>query len=144
MDLERLKEIVRIIEKSSFTEFTLTEGENSITLKRTTAESPEQPTAESTGKNKGDNEKATEGSREEYDYIMSPMVGTFYNSPAPDAPAFVNVGDVIKTGQTICIIEAMKLMNEIDCDFEAEIVSIIVSNGQKVEYGQPLFKIRKL
>ena len=77
-------------------------------------------------------------------YITSPIVGTFYSAEAPDVPAFVRVGDHVKNGQTVCILEAMKLMNEIQCEFDCEIEAILVSNEQKVEYGQPLFRVKKL
>lgn len=73
--------------------------------------------------------------------VTSPMVGTFYRAPSPGAAPFVNVGDTVKEGQTICIIEAMKLLNEIECDKAGVIKEILVENGQAVEYGQPLFVI---
>jgi acetyl-CoA carboxylase biotin carboxyl carrier protein len=71
--------------------------------------------------------------------VKAPMVGTFYRSPSPDAKPFVEVGHTIKEGQTICIIEAMKLMNEIEADASGVVKAILVENGQPVEYGQPLF-----
>jgi len=71
--------------------------------------------------------------------VKSPMVGTFYRSPSPDAKAFVEVGQAVKEGETICIIEAMKLMNEIEADASGSVKAILVENGQPVEYGQPLF-----
>jgi len=74
--------------------------------------------------------------------VKSPIVGTFYESPSPGAPAFVKVGDVVEVGQVLCIIEAMKLMNEIESDVAGEVVKRIASSGQPVEYGQPLFSIR--
>lgn len=74
--------------------------------------------------------------------LVSPMVGTFYVSPSPDKPAFVKVGDKVKKGQTICIIEAMKLMNEIESEHDGEIVKILVNNEDMVEFGQPLFLIK--
>ena len=74
--------------------------------------------------------------------IRSPIVGTFYEAPSPGAPAFVKVGDAVQTGQVLCIIEAMKLMNEIESDYAGKIVKRHVSNGQPVEYGQALFAIR--
>jgi acetyl-CoA carboxylase biotin carboxyl carrier protein len=73
--------------------------------------------------------------------VISPMVGTFYRSPAPDEPPFVDVGDRIRTGQTVCIIEAMKLMNELESEVSGEIVEILVQNGEPVEYGQPLMRV---
>ncbi len=74
--------------------------------------------------------------------VKSPIVGTFYESPSPGAPAFVKAGDSVQAGQVLCIIEAMKLMNEIECDLSGEIVKRLVANAQPVEYGQPLFAIR--
>lgn len=73
--------------------------------------------------------------------ILSPMVGTFYRSPAPDESPFVDVGDRIRSGQTVCIIEAMKLLNEIDAEVSGEIVEILVQNSEPVEYGQPLMRV---
>jgi acetyl-CoA carboxylase biotin carboxyl carrier protein len=74
--------------------------------------------------------------------VKSPIVGTFYESPSPGAPPFVKPGDSVESGQVLCIIEAMKLMNEIEADMSGEIVKRLVANGQPVEYGQPLFSIR--
>jgi len=79
---------------------------------------------------------------EELHEVKSPIVGTFYESPSPGAPAFVKVGDQVEIGQVLCIVEAMKLMNEIESDVAGEIVKRIASSGQPVEYGQPLFAIR--
>jgi acetyl-CoA carboxylase biotin carboxyl carrier protein len=74
--------------------------------------------------------------------IKSPIVGTFYAGPSPDAGPFVRVGDFVEAGQTVCIIEAMKLMNEIEADISGEVVRVLVENGQPVEYGEPLFALR--
>lgn len=76
-------------------------------------------------------------------HVTSPFVGTFYRAPSPEAPPFVEVGAVVKPGQTLCIVEAMKLMNEIESDVAGTIVDILVENGKPVEFGQKLFKIRK-
>lgn len=137
MDIEKIKELMELVEKSSFTEFSLTEGEEQITLKK------------GNGFMDLENEVLAKeipslDEQEEEEYIVSPMVGIFYNSPSPEASPYVNVGDVIKVGQPLCIIEAMKSMNEIDSEYDAEIISIIVSNEQKVEYGQPLFKVKRI
>jgi acetyl-CoA carboxylase biotin carboxyl carrier protein len=79
---------------------------------------------------------------EELHIVKSPIVGTYYESPAPGAPPFLKPGDTVQTGQVLCIVEAMKLMNEIESDATGEVVKMLASNGQPVEYGQPLFAIR--
>jgi acetyl-CoA carboxylase biotin carboxyl carrier protein len=79
---------------------------------------------------------------EELHTVKSPIVGTFYEAPGPGAPPFVKSGDVVSAGQVLCIIEAMKLMNEIESDMSGEIVKVLAANGKPVEYGQPLFAIR--
>jgi acetyl-CoA carboxylase biotin carboxyl carrier protein len=79
---------------------------------------------------------------EDLHVVKSPIVGTFYASPSPEAPPFVNEGDTIRAGQVVCIVEAMKLMNEIEADVGGEVVRVLVENKQPVEYGQPLFSIR--
>ena len=76
--------------------------------------------------------------------VTSPFVGTFYRSPRPDTPAFVSVGDKVSEGQTVCIVEAMKLFNEIEADFACEILDVLVDNQQPVEFGTKLFRVRKL
>ena len=81
---------------------------------------------------------------EEVHIVKSPIVGTFYAAPRPDAPSFVNVGDYVEVGQVLCIVEAMKLMNEIEADVGGEVVRIYVENAQPVEYGEPLFAIQPL
>ena len=88
--------------------------------------------------------EAVKEAEDEAVFITSPIVGTFYAAPAPDAAPFVKVGDHVKNGQTVCILEAMKLMNEIQSEFDCEIEAVLVSNEQKVEYGQPLFRVKKL
>lgn len=148
MDLEKIEGLVKIIENSSLTEFTLKEGDLKITMSKldhppvvaagmpVAAVPAAVPAAEAVSE--------TEEQEEEKLFITSPIVGTFYSAPAPDAPAFVKVGDQVKNGQTVCILEAMKLMNEIQSEFDCEIEAILVSNEQKVEYGQPLFRVKKL
>jgi acetyl-CoA carboxylase biotin carboxyl carrier protein len=79
---------------------------------------------------------------EELHIIKSPIVGTFYSAPNPDSAPYVKVGDTVQAGQTICIVEAMKLMNEIEADISGEVVRVLIENGQPVEYGEPLFELR--
>ena len=76
-------------------------------------------------------------------FVTSPFVGTFYRAPSPDAEHFVEVGDTVKVGQSLCIVEAMKLMNEIESEYEGTVVDVLVENGTSVEFGQKLFKIKK-
>ena len=78
------------------------------------------------------------------DIISSPMVGTYYASPSPDSPPFVTVGDIVKKGQPLCILEAMKIMNELDAEFDCKIIDILVEDGEAVEYDKPLFVVEKL
>ena len=80
--------------------------------------------------------------KEEYKEIKSPMVGTFYSKPSPDKEAFVKVGEKVKKGQVVCIIEAMKLMNEIEAEFDGEVVEVCLNDGDAVEYGKSLFKLK--
>ena len=79
---------------------------------------------------------------ENYKIVKSPMVGTFYSKPSPDAKEYVKVGDKVSKGDVLCIVEAMKLMNEIESEFDGEIIEIMVKDGESVEYGKPLFKIK--
>ncbi len=78
------------------------------------------------------------------DAILSPMVGTFYASPSPDSPPFVKVGDVVKKGQVVAILEAMKIMNELEADFDCKILEVLATNGQAVEYDMPLYIVEKM
>jgi len=89
-----------------------------------------------------DSRKKEESEDENLQIITSPMVGTFYSSDAPDKPAYVKVGDKIHKGQVVCIVEAMKLMNEIESEFDGEVVEVCAKNEEMVEYGAPLFKIK--
>ena len=91
---------------------------------------------------KEDSLVAMDNKEENYKIVKSPMVGTFYESSSPDAEAFVKIGDKVKKGQVLCIVEAMKLMNEIESEFDGEIVEVCVKNEDVVEYGMPLFKIK--
>ena len=147
MDLEKIEGLVKIIENSSLTEFTLKEGDLKITMSK--LDNPPvvaagMPVAAAPAPAVQTETAAPAEEEEEKLFITSPIVGTFYSAPAPDVPAFVKVGDHVKNGQTVCILEAMKLMNEIQSDFDCEIEAVLVSNEQKVEYGQPLFRVKKL
>jgi acetyl-CoA carboxylase biotin carboxyl carrier protein len=149
MDLEKIEGLVKIIENSSLTEFTFKEGDVKITMSKldhppvVAQGMPMMPPPAGAGQ-PAPAAAPSEETEEEKLFITSPIVGTFYSAPAPDAPAFVKVGEQVKNGQTVCILEAMKLMNEIQAEFDCEIEAVLVSNEQKVEYGQPLFRVKKL
>lgn len=148
MDLEKIEGLVKIIENSSLTEFSIKDGETKITMSKLThppviaAGVPAAPMAATPAQPVAAEEKAE--AADEFELILAPIVGTFYSAAAPDVPAYVKVGDHVKAGQTVCILEAMKLMNEIEADYDCEIEAVLVSNEQKVEYGQPLFRVKKL
>jgi acetyl-CoA carboxylase biotin carboxyl carrier protein len=146
MDLEKIEGLVKIIENSSLTQFTLEEGDTKITMSKLSHPpviAPGMPTSPSQAP-AAPAPVAEPAAEEEKLFITSPIVATFYSAPAPDAPAFVKVGDRVKNGQTVCILEAMKLMNEIQAEYDCEIEAVLVSNEQKVEYGQPLFRVKKV
>lgn len=147
MDLEKIEGLVKIVENSSLTEFSIKDGDTEITMSKLThppviaAGVPAAPMAAAPQPAPVE-EKAEEA--DDFELILAPIVGTFYSAAAPDVPAYVKVGDHVKSGQTVCILEAMKLMNEIQADYDCEIEAVLVSNEQKVEYGQPLFRVKKL
>ena len=138
MDLEQIEKLVEIIEKSTLKEITVEEGNLKINLKR-----ENNSEIQNVQKNIERKTEIVEEPDEE-SFITSPIVGTFYSAASPETAAFVRVGDTVKKGQPVCIVEAMKLMNEINCDFDCEIEAVLVSNEQKVEYGQPLFRVKKI
>lgn len=142
MDLQQIEKLVQIIENSSMLEFSIQEGDTKIKMSRRGTMGGPGETAITIAQT-APAAQAEEESEDET-YITSPIVGTFYSAPSPEAKAFVKVGDRVKAGQTVCILEAMKLMNEIESDFDCEIEAVLVSNEQKIEYGQPLFKVKKL
>lgn len=148
MDLEKIEGLVKIVENSSLTEFSIKDGDTEITMSKLThppviaAGVPAAPLAAAPAQPTAAEEKAE--TADEFELILAPIVGTFYSAAAPDVPAYVKVGDHVKAGQTVCILEAMKLMNEIQADYDCEIEAVLVSNEQKVEYGQPLFRVKKL
>ncbi len=150
MDLEKISGLVKIIEDSSLKEFTYKEGDIKITMSKlehapivAAGGMPVAAPVAMPGNPLVSAEKE-EAAEEESSFITSPIVGTFYSASAPDVPAYVRVGDRVKEGQTVCILEAMKLMNEIACEFDCEIEAVLVSNEQQVEYGQPLFRVKRI
>jgi acetyl-CoA carboxylase biotin carboxyl carrier protein len=142
MDLRKLKKLIDLVQESGIGELEITEGEEKVRISRSgttqtvVAPAPVVPAAAPDATAPQPTPQGPSGHT-----VKSPMVGTFYRSPSPGAPAFVEVGQVVSKGQTLCIIEAMKLLNEIESDVAGTVKSIVAENGQPVEYGQPLFVI---
>ena len=139
-NIEQIEQLVKIFEKSTMLEFEYKAGDIEIYMNR----KGEAGQAGAPAVVKAPVIQAAQPEEDVESYITSPIVGTFYAAPSPEAKPFVSTGDEVKPGQTVCILEAMKLMTEIKSEFKCEIENVLVSNGQKVEYGQPLFKIKKL
>lgn len=159
MNQKELRELIDYLIEKDISEFELERGDVKVRIKRGTVDAaaaaiphavvvPNLPVAPAAAS------QAARGNvtpppvapaattEEELHIIKSPIVGTFYESPSPGSPPFLKIGDVVEAGQVLCIIEAMKLMNEIETDIAGEVVKKLVTNSQPVEYGQPLFAIR--
>ncbi len=159
MDLRKIKKLIDLLEESNLAEIEIKEGEESVRLARTpkggyaapapapvvmaapaAAPAPSMPMQSPTEASTGGTAKAGNALPEGH-VLRAPMVGTFYTSPAPDKPAFVSVGQAVKAGETLAIIEAMKMFNPIEADVSGTIVAILGESGQPVEFDQPLFVI---
>ena len=151
MDLKQLYALMERFEKSGLSELTFKTNGDEVTLKKGSPvvvhaapavhagmAAPLPAAAPAAG---GTAAAAARGS--DIEVIRAPLVGTFYRSPAPDAAPFVEKGDRVKKGQTICILEAMKLMNEFQAEFDMEIIAVLADNGTMVEFGTPLFEVRR-
>ena len=164
MNQKEIKELIEFLIEKDVTEFELERGDVKVRIKRGAAEAvtgpqdriiavhaaspaPAQPIGVPAGHAapvpvapaaSASPEKPEEGLH----MVLSPIVGTYYESPSPGSPPFVKVGDTIEAGQVLCIVEAMKLMNEIEADVAGEVVKMLVKNGQPIEYGQELFAVR--
>ena len=152
MDLRKLKKLIDLVQESGIGEIEITEGEEKVRISRQSSSPPMimaspgmQPMGMpmAAGPAAGAEAPAAPAAPVEPKghALKSPMVGTFYRAPSPGAPSFVEVGQSVSKGQTLCIIEAMKLLNEIESDVSGTVKAILVENGQPVEYGQPLFLI---
>ena len=148
-DIADLKQLIEFLKEHQVAEFDLDRGDLKIRLKFSQQESgPARPAASASSPSVQASAGASTAAPASEDQdaglhlVKSPIVGTFYGSPSPGAAPFVGPGDRVEKGQVICIIEAMKLMNEIECDATGEIVKCLVSNGQPIEFGQPLFSVR--
>jgi len=161
MDIRKIKKLIELLEESSLTELEIVEGEESVRLSRGGTMATAMPmhgpisteaqaawSAPATGMQSvpAAAPESLEASEEEQvpegELVRSPMVGTFYDSPSPDAELFVSLGQQINEGDTMCIIEAMKMFNQIEAEVSGTVVAILVENGQPVEFDEPLFVIR--
>jgi acetyl-CoA carboxylase biotin carboxyl carrier protein len=146
MDLRKLKTLIELVESSGIAELEISEGEERVRITRTAASAQQtyapapQPIIAAAQAAAPAVEPAKPAVAEGH-VVKSPMVGTFYRSASPGSKAFVDVGQTVNSGETLCIIEAMKLLNEIEADQGGVIKAILVENGQPVEFGQPLFVI---
>jgi len=139
IDVDLVKKLVDIVSHSNIEELRIGDRDTKITIKKSSSGKvyraqdafKEDETVQESPRSEEKDETAV--------YITSPIVGTFYRAPIPDAPPFIDINDEVKIGQTVCIIEAMKLMNEVKSDYNGIVRKILVENGEPVEYGQPLF-----
>lgn len=157
MDLRKLKKLIELVEEYNITELEVTEGEEKVRINKSSYSfqnpvvvpqqyAPGATQAVNVRTNVAENSSAVseleaKPKLPEGHIVKSPMVGTFYRASAPGAKAFVEIGQTVKVGDTLCIIEAMKLLNEIEADKDGAIKAILLENGQPVEYGEPLFVI---
>ncbi|MDR3346440.1 MAG: acetyl-CoA carboxylase biotin carboxyl carrier protein [Campylobacteraceae bacterium] len=144
-----IKELIRTFDKSSMTKLKITEGDFSIELRKDSSartyissDEAQTPVIQTIAATKTADEQPKAANN--LPTFKSPMVGTFYKSPSPGAEAFVKIGSVVKKGQPIAIVEAMKIMNEIDAEFDCRIIDILVEDGQPIEFDMPLFSVEKL
>ncbi|MGH8675351.1 MAG: acetyl-CoA carboxylase biotin carboxyl carrier protein [Burkholderiales bacterium] len=155
MDLRKLKKLIDLVQESGIAELEITEGEEKVKIVKGGAASASDTTMRAIPPTPQVPRESAESAKpvtptppvvepetaEQGQLVKAPMVGTFYRAASPDAKPFVEVGQAVKKGDTVCIIEAMKLMNEIETDVSGVVKAVLVENGQPVEYGQPLFLI---
>jgi acetyl-CoA carboxylase biotin carboxyl carrier protein len=157
MDFKEVKELIRIFDKSELSKLKLKEGEFELAMQKgfeggtvvtqaPTAVAAPAPVAVPAPASTANNTVtcSTEDPSVCGDTINAPMVGTYYSSPSPEAPAFVKEGDTVKKGQTLCILEAMKIMNEVEAEFDCKILKVLVENSAPVEYDMQLFLVEKI
>lgn len=152
MQIEDIKKLIQLLDESNLTELSLEEESYKIKLKKekevirvekevSTVSAPEQYLTNSASQSQPI-QSETPSESLDYQVIKAPMVGTFYKSPSPESDPYVSVGDQVKSESIVCILEAMKLFNEIQAEVSGEIVEVLVEDGQMVEFGQPLFKVK--
>ncbi len=146
MDITQIRKLIRLIQSSDVTEIEVTQGDQTVRISRQSAAAPAAvpvayaaPAAPTIAA-----AQIAEAEPDDEHQVTSPMVGTFYAAPSPDAENFVSIGKKIQKGETLCIIEAMKMMNEIEAEYSGVVESILLENASPVEYGQPMFVITPL
>ena len=152
MNLREIKELIKVFNSSDLSKLKVENGDFGLTLEKGNAvvTTPSVQSAPATQQVQAPNAietpavKAEKKAIDNVDKITSPMVGTFYRAPSPESPPFVNVGDIVKKGQTLCILEAMKIMNELEAEFDCKIVEILLEDGQPVEFDMPIFTVEKV
>lgn len=147
MNLDEIKTLVELIDSSSLSKLTIDKDGFSIYIEKgglvAAPAAALAPVAQATVVATPSDPVEAPSAPKEGEYITSPMVGTFYKSPSPDSPAFVKVGDQVTKGKTICMLEAMKIFNEVEAEFDCTILEILATDGQVVEYDTPLFRIKR-
>ena len=147
MDIRKVKKLIQLLEESGMEEIEISEGEESVRISRhstsRTTRTISDPNTTEVPASHDSAQISTETEHKSGLEVTAPMVGTFYNGPAPGAKPFVEIGSEVKPGDTLCIIEAMKMMNQIECETSGRVVSIRVENGAPVEFGQVLLIIEE-
>lgn len=152
MDIRKIKKLIELLEESGLAELEISEGEESVRIARYAQGAPPAPQAyqiampaaapaPAAGPAAAPVAAAPAASARDENVVTAPMVGTFYASPAPGAKSFVEIGQEVRVGQVLCIIEAMKMMNQIESERAGKVLSVLAKNGEPVEFGQPLFVI---
>ncbi|MGB5131421.1 MAG: acetyl-CoA carboxylase biotin carboxyl carrier protein [Steroidobacteraceae bacterium] len=148
MDIRKIKKLIELLEESGLAELEISEGEESVRIARfaqgahVAAQGPPAPLqAQAAPAQVAAPAAAAPAEQRDENLVTAPMVGTFYASPAPGAKAFVEIGQEVRAGQVLCIIEAMKMMNQIESERAGKVVAVLAKNGEPVEFGQPLFAI---
>ena len=149
MDLRKVKKLIELLEESGLSEIEITEGEDKVRITKGGKPSPQVKAIETTQESEALSTSEPEEmhaqtiSNNGFHEVKAPMIGTFYQSPDPDSEAFVKVGDPVSEGDTLCIIEAMKMMNKIESDISGTIERVLIQNGDPVEFDQVLFLVSK-
>jgi acetyl-CoA carboxylase biotin carboxyl carrier protein len=149
VDIAQIRKLIKLVQSSDLTEIEVTEGDQTVRISRQHAAVVHPAPAAhyaavAAPVAAAPSSEPAEEEADEINTVTSPMVGTFYRSPSPDADSFVSVGQKVKKGDAICIIEAMKMMNEIEAEYDGVVDSILIENATPVEFGQPIFVITPL